>query len=83
MRIKTLFTETFSFWTGIGSHVSQSPAEFNLIHSDQRGAWICFLRILDALKCIYIFLFFFGRVRVHPFHVLRINKMLSCAGADR
>ena len=23
------------------------------------------------------------RVRVHPFHVLRINKMLSCAGADR
>merc|ERR1712228_700593 len=23
------------------------------------------------------------RVRVHPFHVNRINKMLSCAGADR
>jgi len=23
------------------------------------------------------------RVRIHPFHVLRINKMLSCAGADR
>ncbi|KAJ0974633.1 hypothetical protein J5N97_016598 [Dioscorea zingiberensis] len=23
------------------------------------------------------------RVRVHPFHVLGINKMLSCAGADR
>mmetsp|Transcript_5082 Transcript_5082/g.18443 ORF Transcript_5082/g.18443 Transcript_5082/m.18443 type:complete len:192 (-) Transcript_5082:86-661(-) len=23
------------------------------------------------------------RVRMHPFHVLRINKMLSCAGADR
>ena len=23
------------------------------------------------------------RVRKHPFHVLRINKMLSCAGADR
>jgi large subunit ribosomal protein L10e len=23
------------------------------------------------------------RVRVHPFHVLRMNKMLSCAGADR
>ena len=23
------------------------------------------------------------RVRVHPYHVLRINKMLSCAGADR
>ncbi|CAD6247463.1 unnamed protein product [Miscanthus lutarioriparius] len=23
------------------------------------------------------------RVWVHPFHVLRINKMLSCAGADR
>lgn len=23
------------------------------------------------------------RVRVHPFHVTRINKMLSCAGADR
>ncbi|XP_068305125.1 large ribosomal subunit protein uL16z-like [Pyrus communis] len=22
-------------------------------------------------------------VRVHPFHVLRINKMFSCAGADR
>ncbi len=21
--------------------------------------------------------------QVHPFHVLRINKMLSCAGADR
>lgn len=23
------------------------------------------------------------RVRKHPFHVLRINKMLTCAGADR
>merc|ERR1719277_1575451 len=23
------------------------------------------------------------RVRLHPFHVNRINKMLSCAGADR
>lgn len=23
------------------------------------------------------------RVRCHPYHVLRINKMLSCAGADR
>ena len=23
------------------------------------------------------------RVRMHPFHCLRINKMLSCAGADR
>src|SRR5574344_2188563 len=23
------------------------------------------------------------RIRIHPFHVLRINKMLSCAGADR
>merc|ERR550539_1900355 len=22
-------------------------------------------------------------MRVHPFHVIRINKMLSCAGADR
>jgi len=26
---------------------------------------------------------FHMRVRVHPFNVLRINKMLSCAGADR
>ncbi len=23
------------------------------------------------------------RVRTHPWHTLRINKMLSCAGADR
>lgn len=23
------------------------------------------------------------RVRIHPWHVIRINKMLSCAGADR
>ena len=23
------------------------------------------------------------RVRCHPYHVIRINKMLSCAGADR
>lgn len=23
------------------------------------------------------------RVRVHPYHVIRMNKMLSCAGADR
>merc|ERR1711971_807826 len=23
------------------------------------------------------------RIHVHPYHVLRINKMLSCAGADR
>lgn len=27
--------------------------------------------------------FFHIRMRLHPFHVLRINKMLSCAGADR
>ena len=27
--------------------------------------------------------FFHIRVRPHPYHVLRINKMLSCAGADR
>jgi large subunit ribosomal protein L10e len=26
---------------------------------------------------------FHVRVRAHPFHVLRANKMLSCAGADR
>jgi large subunit ribosomal protein L10e len=26
---------------------------------------------------------FHMRVRTHPFHVIRINKMLSCAGADR
>ena len=26
---------------------------------------------------------FHMKVRAHPFHVLRINKMLSCAGADR
>ena len=43
---------------------------------------------------IFVFLFqymvkhpakdqFHIRIRVHPFHVLRINKMLSCAGADR
>ncbi|KAI9347053.1 ribosomal protein L10e/L16 [Obelidium mucronatum] len=24
-----------------------------------------------------------NKIRVHPFHVIRINKMLSCAGADR
>ena len=23
------------------------------------------------------------KIRVHPWHVIRINKMLSCAGADR
>jgi len=23
------------------------------------------------------------RMRLHPFHTVRINKMLSCAGADR
>ena len=27
--------------------------------------------------------FFHMRARVHPWHCLRINKMLSCAGADR
>lgn len=26
---------------------------------------------------------FHMRIRVHPFHIVRINKMLSCAGADR
>ncbi|KAG9393018.1 Ribosomal protein L10e [Carpediemonas membranifera] len=26
---------------------------------------------------------FHMRIRIHPFHVLRINKMLTCAGADR
>jgi len=26
---------------------------------------------------------FHMKVRAHPYHVLRINKMLSCAGADR
>ncbi len=23
------------------------------------------------------------RIRLHPYHIVRINKMLSCAGADR
>jgi large subunit ribosomal protein L10e len=27
--------------------------------------------------------FFHMKIRIHPFHVIRINKMLSCAGADR
>jgi len=27
--------------------------------------------------------FFHLRMRAHPYHVIRINKMLSCAGADR
>ena len=27
--------------------------------------------------------FFHIRIRPHPFNVLRINKTLSCAGADR
>jgi len=26
---------------------------------------------------------FHFRIRIHPWHVIRINKMLSCAGADR
>jgi len=26
---------------------------------------------------------FHMRVRLHPYHIIRINKMLSCAGADR
>merc|ERR1739848_478058 len=26
---------------------------------------------------------FHSRIRTHPYHVTRINKMLSCAGADR
>lgn len=26
---------------------------------------------------------FHMRMRIHPWHVIRINKMLSCAGADR
>ena len=26
---------------------------------------------------------FYMRVWVHPFHVIRIDKMLSCAGTDR
>lgn len=26
---------------------------------------------------------FHMRIRKHPYHVVRINKMLSCAGADR
>ncbi len=26
---------------------------------------------------------FHMRIRPHPFHIVRINKMLSCAGADR
>jgi large subunit ribosomal protein L10e len=26
---------------------------------------------------------FHMRIRAHPYHVIRINKMLSCAGADR
>ena len=26
---------------------------------------------------------FHMRIRIHPWHTIRINKMLSCAGADR
>ena len=42
--------------------------------------YIVFL-ILFSRQSIHQLIVF--RVRVHPFHVLRINKMLSCAGADR
>merc|ERR1711997_1025840 len=41
---------------------------------------------IAANKCLVKFAgkeAFHIRIRVHPYHVLRINKMLSCAGADR
>lgn len=41
---------------------------------------------IAANKCLVKFTGkegFHLRIRAHPFHVLRINKMLSCAGADR
>lgn len=41
---------------------------------------------IAANKCLVKFAGregFHMRIRAHPYHVLRINKMLSCAGADR
>ena len=54
-----------------------------------------YIHILYKISLTYIYIYankknikkkqesFHMRVRAHPYHVLRINKMLSCAGADR
>jgi large subunit ribosomal protein L10e len=49
-----------------------------------------FMAMLTFISSLYRYLVkvagkegFHLRVRAHPYHVVRINKMLSCAGADR
>ena len=61
--------------------------EFGNLHRLQiRGS----IQSTEANKNLYRYLVkiagkegFHLRVRAHPYHVVRINKMLSCAGADR
>merc|ERR1712007_416015 len=70
------------------AHVDDFPACVHLVSDEKEqlssealeAARICANKYMVKFvgkDCFHI------RVRKHPFHVLRINKMLSCAGADR
>jgi len=71
-----------------GAHVDDFPAVVHML-SDEKEQLSS--EALEAARIVinkYMtnacgYDHFHARVRVHPFHVLRINKMLSCAGADR
>jgi len=68
--------------------VDEFPAVYHLV-SDEKEQLTA--EALEASRIVvnkYMATFcgresFHGRIRCHPYHVLRINKMLSCAGADR
>ncbi|KAL0210576.1 hypothetical protein RCL1_005012 [Eukaryota sp. TZLM3-RCL] len=70
------------------AHVDLFPACAHLLSMEREQVSDCALEAARIAANKYMITNvgkdgFHLRVRAHPFHVLRINKMLSCAGADR
>jgi len=70
------------------THVDQFPFVAHLVSDEKEQITSCALEA--ARVCCNKYLIkntgkeaFHIRTRCHPFHVIRQNKMLSCAGADR
>ena len=70
------------------THVDQFPFVAHLVSDEKEQITSCALEAARVSCNKYLIKTtgkegFHIRIRCHPFHVIRQNKMLSCAGADR
>merc|ERR1712228_1012129 len=70
------------------THVDDFPSSVNLVSDEYEQLSDCALEAARICANKYMVKIagkdaFHIKMRVHPFHICRINKMLSCAGADR